>query len=772
MRAQTKGSTLEPATDDELQTALAQHQAGRLAQAEALYRKILAREPRHPDALHFLGVMAQQVGKLDLAVDLMQQSIRANPRNQTYFCNLGCALQQQGKASEAAAALSQSLALDPNSAEAHYNLGLALHDLGRADEAVASYRRAIVLKPDYAEAYGNLGYALYGQGRTAEAIASYRRALRIRLNYPEAHYNLGNALFRDGALDEATASYRSAIAGRPGYADAHNNLGNALKSQGKLDEAIASYTEAIKINPASAEMYVNLGIALHQQRRFDEAIAAYRSGLAAGVGSPELHFTLGNALQETGNLDDAVASYREAIRTKPAYAEAYSNLGRALQEQARIDDAAAAYEKALELKPEFAQAFSNLIYLHAFAHDISPEEQLTIAGKWECAALSAEQRAAARRRTFARAPREGRKLRLGVVSAELGQHAVAEFLQPLLEQLDRSRFHLTLYPTVERADPRAAQLKELADHFASLAQLSDGDAAELVRSDCIDVLMDTTGHTNDCRLGIFAHRAAPVQCSYIGFWATTGLTEMDWYITNQSFPPSCDSQFRERLWRMPRQANAYHGDASLPESTWSPSPDGTIWLGSFNKYSKIREHSLALWATALHALPEAKLLLEDRTPFDGQLHPRILAELERHGIAAGRVEFSPFVAGWGRHMLLYDRLDIALDTVPFNSGTTAFDALWMGVPLVALEGDWGGGRMGSGVLTGLGRTEWIAHGEAEYAAIVSGLARDVEARTQMRKAQRARMAASPLCDRAGLARDLEDAFVAMFDDWTRTKSSQ
>ena len=567
-------------------------------------------------------------------------------------------------------------------------------------------------------------------------------------------------------MDEAIASYRRAIACRPDYADAHNNLGNALKSQGKLDEAIVSYTAAIKINPASAEMYVNLGIALHKQRRFDEAIAAYRSGMLAGPDSPELHFTLGNALQELGNLDDAVASYRNAIRLKPGYAEAYSNLGRAFHEQAKIGEAVAAYEKALELKPEFAQAFSNLIYLHAFAHDISPEEQCRIAAKWECAALSAEERAVARQRSFACTPREGRKLRLGVVSAELGQHAVAEFLQPLLDQLDRSRFHLTLYPTVERADPRAAQLKGLADRCASLADLADADAAELIRADRIDVLMDTTGHTNDCRLGIFAHRAAPVQCSYIGFWSTTGLTEMDWYITNQSFPPVCDGQFRERLWRMPRQSNAYHGNASLPESMWDPSPDGTVWLGSFNKYSKVREQSLALWAKVLQAVPEAKLLLEDRTPFDGQLHPRILAELARHGIGADRVEFSPFVPGWGRHMLLYNRLDIALDTIPFNSGTTAFDALWMGVPLVALEGDWGGGRMGSGVLNGLGRPEWIARSEEEYVAIVASLARDVDGRKSLRRTQRALMTASPLCDRSGLARDLGLAFEAMFDDWS------
>jgi len=766
-----RSGSREPPANEWLRAALGHHEAGRLPQAEALYRKILDSNPSHADALHYLGVMAQQVGKLDTAVDLIQRSIRADPRNATYYSNLGCVLQKQGKGSDAVEAQRKALALQPEFVEAHYNLALALQDQNRLGEAEASYRRALAIKADYAEAYGNLGYAVYQQGRVEEALDAYRKALSLRPNYPEAQYNLGNVLHAQGKHEEAVESYRGAIASRPDYADAQNNLGNALRARGELDEAISSYAAAIQSEPGRAEFYVNLAIALHVERRFDEAIVACREGLALAPDAPELHYNLANAWQELGNLDEAVKLYQAAIQLRPDYAEAYGNLARALQEQAKMGDAVAAYQKALELKPDYAEAFSNMIYLHAFAKDISPEKQCVIAAGWECAALSAEELATARRRRFVRAPREGRRLRLGVVSAELGQHAVTEFLQPLLEHLDRSRFHLTLYPTVERFDPRAETLKSLADGYVSLARISDGDAAGKIRSDGIDVLMDTTGHTSSCRLGIFAHRAAPVQCTYIGFWASTGLTEMDWYIADLALNESPASHFRERIWRR-CQPNAYRGDASLRESTWSPSPDGTVWLGSFNKYSKIREESLALWAKVLRALPEAKLLLEDRTAYDSQLHPRILAELAGHGIAADRIEFSPYAPGWKSHMLLYDRLDIALDTVPFNSGTTAFDALWMGVPLVTLEGDWGGGRMGSAVLRSLGRPEWVARTEDEFAVIAANLARDIEGRKAMRKAQRARMAASPLCDSAGVTVALQEAFVAMFDDWAVKQAHQ
>ena len=763
--AATRVTSQDLVTNQYLEAALGHHQAGRLPQAEALYRQILQREPNHSDALQYLGVLAHQVGKLDVAVDLITRAISANPRNPTYYCNLGCVLQQQGKPSHAACALQQALSLKRDFPEAHYNLGLALQDQGRLEEAIASYQRALRIKPDYSEAYGNLGYALYQRGRVAEAIANYRKALSFRPHYPETHYNLGNALYREGRLDEAIASYVLALDCKPDYADALVNLGNALKALGKLDKAIASYQEAIRIRPEYTEAYINLSIALLEQGKFDEAIGTCRTVLGIAPDLPQAHYNLANALQGQDNLDEAVAAYQQAIRLKPDYAEAYGNLGRALQEQAKMQEAITAYERALALKADYASAFSNLIYLHAFARDIPCEEQCRLAAQWECAILREGERAAARYRKFVYVPRAGRKLRFGVVSAELGQHAVAEFLQPLLEKLDRSRFHLALYSTLERSGARAEQLKALADQFTSLALLSDSDAAEQIRSDGIDVLMDTTGHTSNCRLGIFAHRAAPVQCTYIGFWASTGLTEMDWCISDFSLPLRCDAHFRERLWRLPRFGNAYRGDASLPESKWNPSSDGTVWLGSFNKYSKIREETLALWAKVLHSVPKAKLLLEDRTAFDSQLHPRILAELERNGIASDRVEFWPYTPGWRSHMLLYDRLDIALDTVPFNSGTTAYDALWMGVPLVALEGDWSGGRMGSTVLQALGRPEWVARSEDDYAAIVAGLARDVELRKSIRKSQRARMEASPLCDGKGLANALQEAFEAMFDQW-------
>ena len=240
-------------------------------------------------------------------------------------------------------------------------------------------------------------------------------------------------------------------------------------------------------------------------------------------------------------------------------------------------------------------------------------------------------------------PGWGRRLRLGIVSADLGTHAVAEFLQPFLEQLDRSRFHLTLFPIHRRYCARALHLQNLADGFIPLTQLSDSCAADRIRDEKIDVLLDTTGHTFGGRLGIIAHRAAPVQCTSIGYWSTTGLSEMDWIIADPFFLPSMEAHFTEGIWRLPSVAACYRGDPSLPESSWTPDPDGTIWLGSFNKYGKIRRDTLCLRAKVLCALPEAKLLLEDRALFEEETHRRILTTLMEQGVSAERVTIrSPY----------------------------------------------------------------------------------------------------------------------------------
>ena len=404
--------------------------------------------------------------------------------------------------------------------------------------------------------------------------------------------------------------------------------------------------------------------------------------------------------------------------------------------------------------------------MHATVRDISPAQEAELARKWEHFALDGKARNEARDRKFVRATRAGRRLKIGIVSAEIGEHAVSRISGAAAANTGSPVLpHHIVSGDLAAGRRRAIRIQALADAVHPIDRLSDAKASAFIRSCDVDVLMDTTGHTRNCRLGIFAHRAAPVQLTYLGYWSTTGLSEMDWYLADDHIPAAFDHHFSEGVWRLPRLAVCYRGDPAIAEQNWRPDPDGTIWLGSFNRYIKIGEATLELWAKVMKALPEAKLLLEDRRADDSDAHRRICASLVSKGIAAERIEFEPAVPGHERHMLLYNRLDIALDTIPFNSGTTACDALWMTVPLVTIEGDWAGGTIASSFLRAIGRPEWVARNEAEYVAIVCALARDVSLRKELRSAQRGQVVRSPLLDTAGLARAVEDALEQMFDRW-------
>jgi tetratricopeptide (TPR) repeat protein len=340
--------------------ALRHHAAGRLADAERLYRRILQADPRQSTAWYCLGVIALQGGKNDSAVDRIAKALAIAPEHVEAHIVLGNALRELGKLEEAVASYRKALAIEPEYAEVHNNLGNALQELGKLDEAIACYRKTLAINPDYAEAHNNLGIALIEQDKLDEAVASYRKALDVKPGYAEAHSNLGAALRGLGKLDEAVASYHKALAVMPDYAGAHNNLGNALKDQGKLDDAVASYHKALAIMPDHAEAHNNLGNALRDQGKLYDAVASYHMAISFKPDHAEAHSNLGNALRDQGKLDDAVASYHRALTINFDNADVHSNLGYALKKQGKLDDAVSSFQKALSIKPDHARAHSYL----------------------------------------------------------------------------------------------------------------------------------------------------------------------------------------------------------------------------------------------------------------------------------------------------------------------------------------------------------------------------------------------------------------------------
>jgi protein O-GlcNAc transferase len=559
---------------DAIRDALEHHQAGRLPQAEAIYRQVLQVAPNHPDALHFLGLIAHQTGNNDTAVELISKAISVIPSSSMY-CNLGTALRNQGKLDAAVESYHRALSITPDYAEAHYNLGLVLRQQNKLDAAVESYRKALAVNPDFAGAYGNLGTALNDQGKLDAAVECYRKALAINPEFAEAHYNLGIAFQQQVRLDAAVESYRKALAIKPDHAAAHDALGIVLQEQGKLDAAVESHRKALAINPYFAEAHYNLGIALQQQMK----------------------------------LDLAVDSYRKALAIKPDYAEAYSNLGNALKDQGKLDAALESYRKALSIKPNYADAHSNYLMTAQYGPDHSPAElfadHLAFAARFE-APLRAGWPSHDNNRDIQR------RLKIGFVSGDLCIHPVGIFLECVLAHLDPQALDIVLYPTHSQVDALSRRLQAMGFAWESLVGISDEHAAQRIREDAIDILVDLSGHTGHNRLRLFARKPAPVQVTWLGYPATTGLQAMDYILCDRyAVPPSESGQFVETPWYLP---NTYLCLSPLQDEVAIRAPpaltQGRVTFGSFNNLAKMNDAVVALWAQVLQAVPGSGLLLK------------------------------------------------------------------------------------------------------------------------------------------------------------------
>jgi predicted O-linked N-acetylglucosamine transferase (SPINDLY family) len=777
-----------------LQIAVQHHQAGRLAEAEALYRQILVARPNHPDALHLLGVIAHQGGRHALAVDWIRQSIAINPDCAVAHSNLGNALLAQGQLDEAVGVYRRLLQNAPDFPEAHNNLGAALRKMGLLDDAIASFRRAIQLKPNYPEAFNNLGNALRERGQLDDAIAAYRHALSLKPRYSDAcnnlgnalrergwldeaiaacrqallltpanpgtHNNLGNALKDLGQFEEAIAAYRRALELRPDYPEAHNNLGNALKERGLFDQAIAACRAAIRLKPDFSEAHNNLGNALRDMGKPEEAIASYRRALELNPRSSEVHNNLGVALKDQGRFDEAIAAYRRALDLKPDSPDAHNNLANGLRDQGRLDDAIAGYRRALEIGPHLAWVHSNLIYALHFCLDgderIAEEHQ-----RWY-------QRFGEPVKRFilphANDRDPNRRLRIGYVSPEFCDHVTGRYMVPLLEHHDREDFEILCYAAVARPDKLTERFRQLAQHWRSTVGLADEALAEMIRRDGVDILVDLTQHMAGNRLPMFARKPAPVQVSFAGYPDSAGLESIEYRISDRWLEGACrneDEKTREKVYWVDSFWCYDPCGAELEVNSLPAIESGRVTFGCLNNFCKVNEPLIDLWAEALSKVTHSRLLLLSPV---GSHRQRTLEAFERKGIDASHVEFFEFRPR-SEYLRLYHQVDIALDSFPCNGHTTSLDSLWMGVPVVSLAGNSRLSRAGLSQLTNLGMPELVARSEAEYVRIAEGLARDLPRLSQIRSTLRRRMEASVLMDAPRFTRQIEQAYRKMWMRW-------
>lgn len=753
-----------------LQTAIGHHQAGRLPEAEVLYQQILQVEPNHPDALHLLGLIASQVGKHEIAIELISQAIKAKPGEHIYYNSLGNAFYALGRLNEASARYRQAADAKPDYAEAHYNLGVVLQAQGRLEEAVSSYRQTLKIKRDYIEVYSNLGAALHALGDFDGAIAICQQAIEAKPDYAEAYLNLGLALKKRGKLNEAVASYRQALRIKPEYAEAYCNLGSALAEHNQLDEAIASCSKALHIWPDFAEAHYNLGIALHAQGRVNDAIDSYRRVLGIKPDYVAAHFNLGIALQMVGRTNEAIASSQEAIRLRPDYADAYNNLGVSLQALGRLDEAAACYRQALSIKPDYNQVRSGLLLLMQYLPELTPREVFEEHKRY---AEQLEEPLKLKWSVHRNNRDLERRLKVGYVSGDFRNHAVAYFIEPILFHHDKSQVEVYCYYTFTQHDQHTGRFMAYADHWLDCAAMSDEQLAERIRDDSIDVLIDLSGHSAYNRLPVFARRPAPVQATWIGYPGTTGLTAMDYRITDAYLdPPGVTERYHsESLLRLPNTGNPYQPEPGCPEVNPLPAlSSGELVFASLNNPFKINQTVVNLWCRILTALPHARLMLGARPLQVGierdEAQQRLVEMFDKAGMDRGRLILQPNMP-FADNLALHHQIDIALDPFPYNGGTTSLHSLWMGVPVISLAGEHVVSRIGVAMLSRIGMSEFITHSEEEYLQRAIQLAQDLPGLNRIRQTLRARMSGDG-CKPEAVTRQLEAAYREIWQKWCAT----
>lgn len=743
-----------------LRIAVAHHQAGQLPQAEAIYRQILQAQPEHADALHLLGVLAHQAGRNEQAVELIGKAIHIFPRSPEYHANLGEALRALGRLEEAVASYRRAIQVDPRFHTAWNNLGIVLKQQGKDDEAIAAYRRAITLKPDFFQGLNNLAIALKESGKTAEAIAYYHQALALRDDNPETHNNLGVALREQGDITTALQHFQRALALRAGFPEALEGLGSCLRELGRLEEAVAAYQAALQGNPKLDNAWNNLGVTLKALGRPAEAIGVFQNALALNPQLSDTHNNLGITLKEQGRLELATHHLQQAIALKPGYAEACNNLGLVYEIQGLVEEAVAAYRQVLSINPELKQTHSNILFALNYLPDRGAREIYEEHLRW--GQTHADPLLSPETVSHPIAARGELRLRVGYVSPDFRQHPVSFFFEGVLAQHDASRFEIFCYSDVTAPDDTTARLRTLAHHWRDCRGLSDAALADRIRDDEIDILVDLVGHTDRNRLLTFARRPAPVQASWIGYFNTSGMAAMDYFISDiHSSPPQVPQLFTEKLVRLPHTRFCYRPPGYAPPVAPLPvEREGRITFGCFNNLAKLNRDVVALWAEILAALPASRLVLKALALNDAGVGQRYREQFARHGIAPERIELS----GYSPHAAMlaqYGQIDIALDPFPFTGGMTTCEALWMGVPVVTLAGETLVSRQSASMLENLGQTAWIAGSPQEYRDIAVALASGIPALAAQPRQLRGLMGVSPLCDSAAMARDLEAAYSAM-----------
>jgi len=671
-------------------------------------------------------------GRIDEAQTAGKAILQGDADNAAILHMLGLIAHRQSDLSGASAYLhrAQQVALDD--AAIACDLGGILVLQEHLSEAAICFRHALVLEPANGQAFYNLGCTLQAQDNNAHAETCYRHALQILPDAAHILSNLGSSLQKQKKIKEAIACYRRVLNAHPNDISTLNNLGLSLYSEGMHEDAKPCYTRIIVLQPDFSSAYINLGMTYYEQMDYERALRLYEHALAIDDAYTEAYFSIGVALQALCRPHEALEYYEKALQTDADYVKSHSNMLMTLNfipglSQQQIFEAHARFGQQVEknLKPSWP--------IHANPKD------------------------------------KDRRLRIGYVSADFRTHAVSYFIEPVFAHHDKTQFELYCYSNGKPRDAFTDRLMTYADHWLNCTDMSDDQLAQHIREEGIDILIDLSGHTAQNRLLTFARKPAPIQITYLGYPGSSGLSAMDYRITDGRIEPGSDAYYTETLLRMPESMWCYKPSPDMPEINALPAlSNGYLTFGSFNNVNKVSDICIELWAALLHAIPTARLLMV--TVQEGQLRTRLLQQFQALGIDAARIQFQGKLAPH-EFQLALQQVDITLDPFPVNGATTTCESLWIGVPVLSLIGERFSSRAGYSVLHAARLPDFALETPESLIATAQLLANNLPLLANIRMGLRDHLRVTPLLDAGSFTRSLEHLYREAWIRWCYEKVS-
>ena len=634
------------------------------------------------------------------------------------------------------------------------------HDAGLSGGAVETTRSQAA---DECAELVVCGDAAVSAGDLNLAVQHYRKALLLKPNDAKLLIVTSFALVAQNLLAEARLLLNRAILLDPDNAKGFFLLGKIARQQGDLTGAIENYNEALEIEPGLEMVFRDLAQAQLMTGNAGLAEATLAQGISTCPSSAQMRLDIGNFYANLNSLHAAIESYRQAVTIDPMCFEAHNNLGVMLVKQGRLTEGMAGFEHVLSVNPAYLPAHTNLIWTLSFAAEGRGGRYLEETRRFGAKVL-------AQVRPYDDwskvGDQHGERLRVGFVSGDLRNHPVGIFLEGVLDNLDPAKLELMAYSMNSRDDDLTERVKGRFVQWTSIVRMSDEEVARKIHEDGVDILIDLAGHSAHNRLPVFAWKAAPVQLSWLGYMASTGVPGIDYVLADRvSVPESGRGQFSEKVWHLPETLFCFTPPPEHAKLTVVKPPvlrNGYITFGSFQRISKLSDVTLELWGPVFKAMPDAKLCMRNIFMGSERVRERLMSRLEAVGIESHRIKLEQGLPGREDYLAGYADIDMVLDTFPHPGATTTCEAMWMGVPTVTLGGDTMLSRIGASMLTCAGLSEWVAWSEDEYVELAVKHAQDVAGLTRLRQEMRGRVAETALFDAKRFAPQLEEALLGVW----------